>query len=341
VDSLQVWFEAKDRVAVRTEHIPDEPGRGQVLLRCNRTLISTGTELTCLQSNFEGGTNWADWVKYPFAPGYSWAGEVVAVGSGVNAFKPGDRIALRHSHQQHVLTDAEVLSERAVRIPEGVSDEEATWFGISKIVQNGVRRAEIRLGDSVVIIGLGILGQLAVQYAHLCGARDVIAVDPAGARLEVASQHGATHALAVGVEEASGRVYEITSGRGADAVLDVTGAASVFAPALGLCRKFGRLLVLGDTGFASQQHLTHELMTKGITIRAAHDGHPPARGDEHTRWGGAEMTELFFDFLLQKRMNVMDLITHHYRATDARAAYELLLRDRSAALGVVFVFTEE
>jgi len=339
MDSLQVWFAAKNRVEVRREQFPDVPGPGQVLLRCNKTLISTGTELTCLERNFEEGTNWADWVKYPFAPGYSWAGEVIAVGEGVEGFSPGDRIALRHGHRQHALMDAGSLEARALRIPDGVSDEEAVWFGISKIVQNGIRRAEIELGDSVVIIGLGILGQLAVQYAYLCGARDVIAIDPAEKRTEVASEHGATHALAMPVAEAKGEVYRITGGRGADVVLDVTGVASVFAAALGFCRKFGRFVILGDTGMPSRQHLTGEVMSAGITITAAHDGHPPARGTVHVRWGGAEMNELFFDLLLQKRMKVRDLITHRYPAAEAAAAYEMLRRDRSAALGVLFDFT--
>ena len=252
MDSLQVWFAARNHVQLRTEQFPETPGEGQVLLRCNKTLISTGTELTCLESSFEEGTGWANWVKYPFAPGYSWAGEVIAVGDGVEGFSHGDRIALRHGHRQHALMDAQGLEARALRIPDGVSDQEAVWFGISKIVQNGIRRAEIELGDSVVIVGLGILGQLAVQYAYLCGARDVIAIDPAARRAEVAREHGATHVLTASVGEAKDEVLRITGGRGADVVLDVTGVASVFAEALGLCRKFGRLVILGDTGMPSQ-----------------------------------------------------------------------------------------
>ena len=79
-------------------------------------------------------------------------------------------------------------------------------------------------------------------------------------------------------------------------------------------------------------------MNAGLTVTAAHDGHPPPRGTDHVRWGGAEMNELFFDLLLQKRMNVKVLITHRYPAAQAPAVYEMLRRDRGAALGVLLDF---
>ena len=105
-------------------------------------------------------------MQYPFYPGYSSVGEVLAVGSAVEGIEVGQQVASRSRHAQLVLADA----QRCVPVPEGVSDEEATWFGLACIVQNGVRRANHVLGDDVVVVGLGQLGQLVVEYARLGGA---------------------------------------------------------------------------------------------------------------------------------------------------------------------------
>src|SRR5205814_1298493 len=99
------------------------------------------------------------------------------VGEGVEGLQPGERVATRSPHRQLVVASA----GSARKIPDGVSDEEATWFGLACIVQNGVRRAEHEMGDAVVVIGLGILGQLVVQYTRLLGAREVVAIDTAPA----------------------------------------------------------------------------------------------------------------------------------------------------------------
>ncbi len=334
MESLNVVFTDKDIVEVRREPVR-ELGRGQILVQTQRSLISTGTECICLQRKFEEGTHWHGWVKYPFYPGYSNAGRVLEVGEGVENFQPGDRVATRAPHFQFYVADA----ARALKIPDGVSDEEATWFGISGIVQNGVRRAEHELGDVVVVIGLGILGQLVVQYARLSGAREVIAVDVARPRLEMAQAHGATQILETSVADSREAVMALTDGRGADVVYDVTGHPAVFTPALTLVRRFGKLLLLGDTGTPSEQRLTHDVVTRGLCIIGAHDSNPPAVATDHAFWSHANMARLFFAFVERGQMRVSDLITHRYAPQDAPQAYEMLTTDRSAAMGVVFDWT--
>jgi len=343
--SLSVVFPRKNVVDAVEEELANEPGPGEVLLQCSKTLISTGTELSCLAGQFESGSHWDQWVQYPFRPGYSWTGEVVAVGAEAEGFAMGDRMALQRTHQQYIVARPEELRPPSMRIPDGVTDEEAAWMVIARVVDNAIRRAEIHLGESVVIIGLGALGQLAVQYARLCGARDLIAIDPSEKRLAMASEHGATHLLAAMVEEEqidqlARKVKDITGTGGADVVIDVTGAPSVLAPALSLCRKFGRFVLLGDPVMPGKMHLTHKLMTQGLTVAAAHGGHPPAIGTEHHRWGAAEIHAFFLEMLVQRRINVKDLITHRFRASDARQAYEMLRRNRTDAVGVILDFTE-
>jgi len=331
MESLNVVFTGQETVEVRREPVP-ELKSGQILVQTQRTLISTGTEGIIFGRRFAPGTHWDNWVKYPFYPGYSNAGRVLQAGADVTGFRPGDRVAVRAGHRQYFATDP----GNARRIPDGVADEDATWFGLANIVQNGIRRAEHDLGDDVVVIGLGLLGQLVVQYARLSGAREVIAVDTARPRLEMAKAHGATHVLEMGAEAARTAVSEITGGRLADIVYDVTGHAAVFAPALQLARRFGKLLLLGDTGTPSEQRLTSDVIVRGVRIIGAHDNNPPAEASDHAYWTHANMTRLFFAYLERGQMNVGDLVTHRYAPEAAPEAYRMLMTDRSSAMGVIF-----
>jgi 2-desacetyl-2-hydroxyethyl bacteriochlorophyllide A dehydrogenase len=334
LQSLNIYFAAPHRVEIREEPVC-EPGPGEVRVRTHKTLISTGTEGIVLTQNFESGTHWDRWVQYPFSPGYSLVGEVESVGTGVDNVRVGERVAARAPHRQYVLVNA----ERLYHIPEGVSEEDATWFGLANIAQNGVRRARHVLGDAVVVIGLGILGQLVVQYVRLMGARAVIAVDTARRRLEMAQAHGATATLALGAEEACREVLRLTEGAGAEVVYDVTGNAAVFPHALGMARRFGKLLLLGDTGMPSGQHLTSDVIVRGVQVIGAHDSQPPPASTDYSYWSHQKMAELFFLYLLRGEIRVSDLITHRYPPTKAPEAYQMLCKERAQAMGVLFDWT--
>lgn len=334
MQSLNVVFTGTNQVDVRTEPLAD-PGPGDVLVQAAKTLISSGTEGIVLGRLFSPGTHWDRWVRYPFYPGYSMAGRVVVVGPDVAGLREGDRVAVRQPHRQYVT----VRSSAVLPIPDGVSDEDATWFGLANIVQNGVRRAEHALGESVAVIGLGPLGQLVVQYLRLLGARHIVAIDPATQRLALAQAHGATDLIDAGVDEARDAVLRLTDGAGVHVVYDVTGASRVFPAALGLLRRFGRLVLLGDTGTPEAQHLTGDVITRGLRIIGAHDGNPPVESTDHAYWSHPRMTELFFTYLQRGDMRVSDLITHRFAPDEAPQAYDLLRERRSSTMGVIFDWT--
>lgn len=335
MDSLNVVFTAKDTVEVRLEAVP-ELKAGQILVQSQRSLISSGTECICLQRNFAEGTHWHDWVKYPFRPGYCNAGRVLEIGAGAGAFKPGDRVAVRANHKQHYVCEAAA----AVKIPDGVSDEDAAWFGMASIAQTGVRRAEHELGDAVAIVGLGLLGQLVTQFTRLFGAREVIAIDTSAARLKMAAAHGATQALQVSAADALEPVRQLTDGRLADVVYDITGFYAVFPSALRLARNFGKLLLLGDSGNPSEQRLTPDVIRRGLRIIGAHDNHSPAAASDYVHWTKANMAALFFTYLQRGQMRVSGLVTHRYSPQQAPEAYKMLTTDRSGAMGVIFDWTK-
>jgi threonine dehydrogenase-like Zn-dependent dehydrogenase len=221
-------------------------------------------------------------------------------------------------------------------VPDAVSDEEATWLGLVSIVQNGVRRAQHEMGDRVVVVGLGLLGQLVVQYTRLLGARQIIAIDPAPKRVAMAASHGATETWTTPVELAREQVLGSTGGNGADVVYDVTGNAAVLEHALPLVRRLGCLLLLGDTGTPSQQRLTRDVVPRGIRIVGAHDTNSPAVASEFARWSHREMIQLFFTYLTRGDMRVADLVTHRYTPQEAPEAYRMLRDERPEAMGVLF-----
>src|SRR5260221_5785408 len=192
--SLNVVFTGKEKVAVMEE--PVEPlGPEEVLFAAEKSLISTGTELSCLKGLFDAGTNWSGWVQYPFHPGYSMAAKVVEVGKGVNGIQKGDRIACIANHAQFFKFSPEPAdspkgqSRQWSKIPEGVSDEDATFMSLACTAQLGVRRAELELGETVGLIGAGVLGQLTAPHLTAFVARKVIVIDPVQMRLDIANAH--------------------------------------------------------------------------------------------------------------------------------------------------------
>lgn len=329
--TMNILFTQKEKVELREEQI-GSPGTGEVLCAADKSLVSIGTELNCLRGIFDTGTNWEEWVMYPFNPGYSMAARVVATGNDVSGYREGDRVAAPVSHNQFFLAKGKELR----RIPEGVSYEEASWMTIAKITQLGVRRAEMKLGETVGVIGLGILGQLVVQYLKNMGAGKIIAIDPVQKRLDLAKQNGATHILAMDVKSARNMVEDITDGKMLDIVFDITGHPDVLAPAILLLRRMGRVVLLGDTTTPTQQHLGPGVVSNSISIHGIHSQMYPEFGNEFNPWTKKAMEDLFFDFVIQGRMDVKSLVSHRYSPIEAPIVYEGLLRDRSSAIGIIF-----
>jgi threonine dehydrogenase-like Zn-dependent dehydrogenase len=268
-------------------------------------------------------------------PGYSMVARVEAVGAGVDDLKPGDRVSSGHPHRQLFLAPREEL----FKVPAGIGDDEATWTTLGRTTQLAVRRAGIELGESVGVIGLGILGQLVVQYLALAGARRIVAIDTSIERVDAALAAGATHAVTLPAARARDEVDRITGGRMLDVVFDITGHPAVLAPASLLLRKLGRLMLVGDTPTPSQQHLGPRVVGDALSIIGVHGYVHPAAGSVFAPWDATEMTAVFFDFLMQKRMNVRPLIAREESPRDAPRVYRDLASGKDNAIGVLFDWT--
>ncbi|HMG72542.1 MAG TPA: bi-domain-containing oxidoreductase [Pyrinomonadaceae bacterium] len=282
------------------------------------------------------------------ALGYSAAGTVSEVGEGVTEFRRGDRVACAGvGYASH----AEVLSvpkNLCVRLPEPVSFDAAAFSTLGAIALQGVRLTELTLGESVVVIGLGLIGQLAVQLLRANGCR-VFGIDLDETKVELARQFGADIGSAT-EEDAKRSVMEWSRGRGADAVL-ITAATSSNQPvelAGEISRSKGRVVVVGAVGLnlPRKPYYDRELSFR-ISMSYGPGRYDPEyeeRGHDYpfgyVRWTEGRNIEAFLDLLAEGRINVEPLITHRFKLAESERAYELITGDQPY-LGVVLQYDPE
>jgi threonine dehydrogenase-like Zn-dependent dehydrogenase len=312
-DSRAIVFTGPGQVELRQERL-SRPGRGQALLDARCSLVSTGTERRCFERDFAPGSHWDAWVKYPFRPGYSFVGVT----------ESGERVCAEAPHSQKAI----VATESLIPIPDGVNDEDASWFTLAAIAQNGLAKAGQVEGNPVVVVGAGVLGQLVAQLARAAGASKVIVIARSRPRLDVAAALGATHVLAEDVAEAAKEVLALTDG-GAAVVFDVTGSEPVFADALKLARRGGTVVLLGDAGDPSKQRLGPELLLADLHVVGAHLANAGIVAKRR-------MADEFFAAVQEGVIAVHDLITARARPEDAAALYASLSTEDAGRLGVLF-----
>ena len=214
---------------------PGTPGENEVAVRCVMSMISPGTEGIVFRRAFTAGNHWDNWVKYPFIPGYSAAGYVEAVGPGVTKVKVGDRVITRGSHA----TLSIVPVHQCHRIPEGISFENSLWFAFAKITAMGAHVARYKLGDSVAVIGAGLIGQFSARWAYASGTSKVIVIDPVEERLSFLRNAGNFIPIAKGIgEEVYEELSDLCGGKLPDVVVESTGSAAVFQSDLKAVGKF-------------------------------------------------------------------------------------------------------
>jgi 2-desacetyl-2-hydroxyethyl bacteriochlorophyllide A dehydrogenase len=319
--SKRIVFTGKKEV--RTEEFDlTNPGKGEVLIRSCYSLMSTGTENIVFNRLFEPGTHWDAWVKYPFYPGYAIGGIIEKAGSEVTTLKVGDKVVVRKGHASHCIAS----EKECTRVPNAVDLKDAIWFALAKIAFLGARAAEYTLGDSVLIIGAGPIGQMSARWARAAGVGTILVADSVEARLQLAKRGGATHTFGKSIDECIDDVKAATNRLDPRVVIDGTGNPKVFATSLKIARRFGRVIILGDTGTPTQQHLTADLITKGLSIVGAHDTHDD----------GSSIYPLFFNLIESKRFDLSGLNTNEFSGDQSVEAYETANARRGETMGIVF-----
>jgi threonine dehydrogenase-like Zn-dependent dehydrogenase len=305
---FRIVFTDKQRVDVQQFELRP-PREGEVVVRSLYSLMSTGTENIAFNRNFDPGTHWDAWVRYPFRPGYLTVGLVE---------ETGETVFHRGTHASHHV----IASDRCTPVPDEVDPRDATWCGLAKIAFSGLTVAGYRVGEDVVVVGAGPIGQMSVRWAHASGLASVTVVDVSAFRLELARSGGAKRTIERPVAESGLEDVPL--------VIDTTGNADVLADCLRLCGRFGKVVLLGDTGQPEAQHLTSDVITKGLTIVGTHDSHD--RGG----WPERRVNAVFFDLVRSGRFPLDGLITHVIDARDPAKAYELANTAREQTMGICF-----
>ena len=327
-NAQRIVFTGKQQVGLEPFD-PGLPGKGQVLVRTQLSLMSTGTENIVFNRLFDPGTHWDNWVKYPFYPGYCSVGTVESVGEEVTNLKAGQRVTFRVGHRSHDVVNADDCQV----IPDGVPFEHAVWFALAKITFHAAKAAHHILGDSVLIVGAGPIGQMSIRWAQAAGVASIIVVDTAAHRMPLAQAGGATALVTSPIDQAREAVLKAGEGKLPRVVIDSTGNAAVFAAALGLTAYFGTVVVLGDTGTPAKQVLTPDVVTRGLTITGVHDGHNDAE------WNNATITRLFLRLAASGRFPLAGLNSHVFKPEQCAEAYATANRDRAITMGIVFDWT--
>lgn len=346
---------------------------GQVLVRNHFSLISAGTEGKTVKDARLGyigkararkeevkkvlqtakTIGWKETYRLvmnkldaPSALGYSCAGEVIAVAEDVREFQVGDRVACGGASAVH----AEVVAvpvNLCVKLKDSLALDEAAFTTLGAIALQGVRQADLRLGECAVVIGLGLLGQITCQLLKASGVNAIgIDVDPRQVQQGLA--YSCRQAFTRDDEQLEQVILQLTAGHGADAVI-ITAATSSTDPvdlAGALCRKKGKVIIVGavPTGFQRKNYYNKELELKMSCSYGPgrYDAEYEEQGIDYpfayVRWTENRNMQAFADLMAAGALNIRPLITHSFPFKDAKDAYDLILSKSAPFAGIVLQY---
>lgn len=281
----------------------------------------------------------------PVPLGYSLAGEVVEVGSRVGDLKVGDRVACYGSMVANHAEFNFVPRNLCVRVPEGVELRHAAFCMIAAIALNGVRRAQVDLGSNVLVIGLGLIGQITVQLLRAAGCR-VTGLDLDPGKLEPALRAGAEQALLRSDANVREAIMAFSDGLGVDATI-ITAAASTAEPielAGQVTRQRGRVVALGRLPYElpRDEYLFKEIdfVTTLAFGPGVNDSQYETRGVDYpaafVRWTGNRNVQAVLELMRKQQLQFESLVTHEFALDDAQRAFALLTgENREPSLAVL------
>lgn len=283
-------------------------------------------------------------LESPLPLGYSSSGVIIEIGEGVGEFHIGDRVACAGMGYASHAEVAFIPKNLMVKIPESVSFEEAAFTTIGAIAMQGVRAAQVSIGETVAVIGLGLVGLITVQILKAAGCR-VLGSDLLESRLKLALELGADE---VAPSDGLCSQAEIFSQhRGLDAVIITADTASdgPIQQAGEIAREKGRIVVVGTVGMTIPRRVYYE---KELSLQVS-CSYGPGRYDPvfeekgidypigYVRWTETRNMESFVELLSNQKVNVRKLITHRFPIGGATKAYDLLIRGAAEPyLGILF-----
>ena len=302
----------------------------EVIVKTEYSAISAGTE----RANLMGMPNVMAGDTFPKALGYCSVGIITEAGKDIKNYKVGDRVLVYHG----VHTDYNKVKEHQLTlVPDGVDPKDAALVIIAAMGLGGVRKLSIELGESAMIIGLGLLGMFAVEFARLEGAYPLIVSDLSAERRELALKLGADYALNPADPDYIEQVKKITDGKGVNAIVEVTGASVALEQALQFVSYMGRISLLGCTrvseckiDYYSQVH------RPGVKLIGAHNMVRPKTDSFPGYWTMHDDCAAILQLIKGKRVDVESIVSMVLTPHDAPQIFDRLANDRNFPLGVLF-----
>jgi len=281
-------------------------------------------------------------LSQPLPLGYCNVGVVESVGKGAECFQQGDRVVSNGPHADVVRVSKNLVA----KIPENVTDEEASFTVVASIGLQGIRLANPTMGECFVVTGVGLIGLLTVQMLRAQGCR-VLAVDFDQAKLDLAKQFGAEICNPGNGEDPVAAGMAFSRGVGVDGVI-ITASTKSNDPvtqAARMSRKRGRIILVGVTGLElSRADFYEKELTFQVSCSYGPGRYDPGyeeQGNDYplafVRWTEQRNFEAILDMMAGGQLNVKPLITHRFKFENASDAYDLLTTDKSA-LGILLQF---
>jgi len=315
-----IEFSEKGVVKVQTETVnPDNLGPTECIIQNEASIISAGTELATLNSVLGDLT-------FPLRPGYGSIGRILEKGSELNDFKVGDRVfyAGKHASIQRFNHGEPHQWAYLFPIPEDLDPIEGTVGCMAEIAMTAPNLTDLRLGDTVVVFGLGMVGILAAMLYQQRGA-NVIGVDPVFHRCELAKKLGIQKVVDVSPDLQVDEILKITGGKGAEVTVDAAGHSSVIMNCIKTTALFGQVLLLGTARAPYQGNLTdafHLIHTNNLTVRGAHMWQYPVEEQRGVSMDVKWAFKTIFELISSGKINVKPLISHIIKPEEAAVAYD-------------------
>lgn len=304
----------------------EAPKAGEVQVRLAVSTISSGTERANLIGDPNVNTNSGGAVVFPRVLGYSSSGVVEAVGEGVTDFKIGDRVAMSWTTHTQVLN---VNQGCVYKLPDNVSFNDSALLHISIFPLAAIRKCRLEIGESAIVMGMGVLGLVAIPLLKAAGAVPVIAVDPVPEKREKALSVGADYALDPFAEDFAKTVKEITGG-GAKVGIEVTGIGAGLDGILDCMARFGRVALLGCT---RNKDFTIDYYRKvhgpGITLVGAHTQARPQYESSNGWWTQRDDIATTLKLTEMGRIKLSDMIDEIHSPVEATEVYTRLANEKS------------
>lgn len=304
-------------------------GEHDVLVRNEFTVISGGTE----RANILGMKNVPQ--QYPKASGYSGIGHVIAVGDAVKSVKPGDRVLVYHGiHANYNVRGEDEITKVE---NDALTSEDAVFSIIASMGLGGLRRLEVEIGESVMVMGLGLLGIFATQFARLSGAYPLIVADLNEERRRLALELGADYALDPSDPDFTKKVRELTGGKGVNAIVEVTGVMVALKQALACSAREARISLLGCTRVSDGSiDYYSEVHRPGIKLIGAHNMVRPKLESRPHCWTHHDDCRAIMALLAAGRIRIDKIRSRIVSPTRATEIYDQLCNDPKFPMGTVF-----